>query len=64
MDRNRANCQNTAWTAEQMVALQKGFDCLFESVSCVAEPMGLKRDRKFEEKSAIGRNDEAIDGSV
>ena len=33
MDSNTANCQKTAWTAEQMVALQRGFDWPLEFVS-------------------------------
>ena len=47
MNRNRANCQHTAWTAEQMVALQRRFDYLLESVSCDRANELEKRQKKF-----------------
>ena len=34
MDRNSANCQNSAWTAELMVAMQIGSGYWLEFVSC------------------------------
>ena len=51
MSRNRSICQKTEWAAEQMAALQRGFT-FYLSLSHMSEPMGLKRDRNIEEKSA------------
>ena len=52
LDRNSANCQNSAWAAEQMMALQRGVDYLLESVSR-ARQWVRKQAEKIEGKIRI-----------
>ena len=51
MGTNRSSCQNTAWAAEQMAALERGFT-FYLSLSHMSEPTGFQTDRKIEEISA------------
>ena len=59
MDRNRASCHNSAWAAEQMVALQRGSDYL--NLSHVSEPMVSRKDRKYWGRISIAKYEVAED---
>ena len=62
MDKNSANCQNTAWTAEQMAALRED-SIIYSSLSLVSEAIGSKRHCISSIKISIGRSNEAIEDS-
>ena len=51
-DTNSANCQNLTWVAKQMVALQRGFDYLLESVLYKRANRIEKRQKEVEENLA------------
>ena len=63
MDKNRANCQKAAWTAEQIAAIWRGFKYLLESVSH-ERANGLEKRQEKLRKISIARADEAIEDSV
>ena len=63
MGRNSSNCQNSAWTAEQIEVLRRGVDYLLESVSCERSGVFGRRRRK-RRKISVGRTDEATENST
>ena len=49
MNKNSASYQNSAWLANQMVALRRGVDYLLEFVSCERANGFKKRQKKIRE---------------